>query len=579
MRRTFAPRGLWLVLWSLSWCAASVVLAADPADAVPDSASAVVRWKAPQATLAKLADYANAVQWGYGEFVTDILPELGRFLENPGFAGVDIEKDWWAIVFAESGEKPAVVFVIPVTDAKAVEDALPDHFEFHTADKLAIFSDNEDALDKVRERLGGKGKALWSKIDAASKKLFDASDVSVLVHVRQLAEEFETELEQAEPQLNALIDQITAAMPEAQRSQIAPAFDMYRVLGKAALQGVQDSHSHTLGITISKETIRFEDRLQVEAGTPTAKFLGSQPTGDLSLMSRLPANKAAYFGTKVDMAGMIDWSMNMTKTMLLANTSDEQKAQLDAAIKQMHGLKYGEMAGYIDLDPKSAGAMRAGSVSEVTPGERMREISRTMLKAMGKIQSIGFTQTTTLEPAAEKIGGVEVDRITIKQEVDPTADPLGFQKKFRDILFGAAGMQQLAMYQPQRALQTFGGGTTELQGLVTALSSTPSKEAPTAAARKRFFEKANVVVLVDVARLIVNGVTLAAREEAIPVDAETLDGLKLSPSFIGFAIACEPTAARSQVEIPIAQAQGIADVVMLLRGDKPWAKRRRTLPQ
>ena len=482
MRRTLAPRGLWLVLWALSWCVVSTAMAAGPADAVPDSASVVVRWKAPKATMAKLAEYAEAVQPGFGDVVKGGLPALGQAISNPGLAGVDIEKDSWAIVFAESGEKPAVVFVIPVTDAKAVEDALPDHFEFHTADKLAIFSDNEEALGKVRERLEGKGTALWSKIDAASKKLFDAADVSVLVHVRQLAEEFESELEQAEPQLNALIDQLTAAMPESQRSQIAPAFDMYRVLGKGLLQGVEDSHSHTLGITISKDTIRFEDRLQVEAGTPTAKFLGSQPTGDLSLMSRLPANKSAYFGAKVDMAGMIDWSMNMTKSMLLTNASDEQKAEFDAAIKQMHDLKHGEMAGYIDLDPKSAGAMRAASVSEVTPTDRMRDISRSMLKAIGKIQTPGFTQITTLEPAAEKIGGVEVDRITTKQEVEPTADPLGFQKKFRDLLFGEEGMQQLVMYQPKRALQTFGGGTTEMQSLITALDSTTRKDAAAASA-------------------------------------------------------------------------------------------------
>ena len=566
MRRTLAPRGLWLVLGAITWCAASTVMAAGPADAVPDSASVVVRWKAPKATLAKLAQYAEAVQPGFGEVVKGGLPALGQATGNPELTGVDVEKDWWAIMFAASGERPAVVFVIPVTDAKAVEDALPDHFEFHTTDKLAIFSDNEEALGKVRERLSGKGTALWSKIDAASKKLFDASDVSVLVHVRQLAAAFASELQQAEPQLNTFLDQLKAAMPEAQRSQIGAAFDMYRVLGKAVLQGVEDSHSHTLGITISKDAIRFEDRLQVEADTPTAKFLGSQPTGDLSLLSRLPANKSAYFGAKVDMAGMIDWSMNMTKSMLMANTSNEQKAEFDAAIKQMHGLKYGEMAGYIDLDPKSAGAMRAASVSEVTPTDRMRDISRTMLKAMGKIQSIGFTQTTTLEPAAEKVGGVEVDRITIKQETDPTADPLGLQKKIRDVLFGEKGMQQLAMYQPQRALQTFGGGTAEMQGLVTALSSTPSKDAATAAARKRLFEKANVVVLVDVARLIVNGAKLAAREQAIPVDAETLDGLKLPTSFIGLAIACEATAARSQVEIPVAQAQGIAKLAMLFVG-------------
>lgn len=563
MRRLMTLSGLWLVLGSLCWCAAAAAQAAEPADAVPDSASVVVRWKAPQATLVKLAEYAEAVQPGSGELVKGGLPALGQAIGNPGLAGVDVSKDCWAIVFAESGELPAVVFVIPATDTAAVEDALPEHFEFHAVDKLALFSDNEEALDEVRARLSGKGTSLWPKIDAASKKLFDASDVSVLVHVRNLAEEFESELELAEPQLNALIDQITAAIPEAQRAQLSPAFDMYRVLGSAALQGVEDSLSLTWGITISKDTIRYEDRLQVEADTPTAKFLGSQPAGNLSLMSRLPANKSVYFGAKVDMVGMIEWSMNMTKAML-TNTSDEQKAQFDAGVQQMKSLKIGEMGGYLDLDPKSAGAFRAGSVSEVTPAERMRDISRSLLKSMGEIQSIGFKQTMTLEPAAEKIGGVEVDRITTRQEIDPTADPLGVQKKVRDLLFSEAGMQQLAMYQPKHALQTFGGGTAELQNLVTALNSASSKDSAATAARKRCFEQANVVILVDIARLIVNGAKLAARDEAIPIDAESLDKLKLSPSFLGVAIACEQTAVRGQFEIPVAQAQGIAKVVTLL---------------
>ena len=222
------------------------------------------------------------------------------------------------------------------------------------------------------------------------------------------------------------------------------------------------------------------------------------------------------------------------------------------------------MAGYIDLDPQSAGAMRAGSVSEVTPTDRMRDISRSMIKSMGKIETGGFTQTTTLEPAAEKVGGIEVDRITMQQEVEPASDPLGMQKKIRDVLFGEKGMQQLVMYQPKRALQTFGGGTTEMQGLVTALSATPSKDAAAAAARKRLYEKANVIVLMDVARLTVNGAKLAAREGVIPVDAGVFDDLQLSSSFIGYAISCEPFASRTQLEIPVAQAQGIAKIVMLI---------------
>ena len=230
----------------------------------------------------------------------------------------------------------------------------------------------------------------------------------------------------------------------------------------------------------------------------------------------------------------------------------------------MRDLKWSEMTGYFDINTSGNGAIRAGTVSEITPTKRLREISHSMIKAMAEFQSLGFKQTAKLETAVEKIGGLEVDRITTVQEFDPAHDPLGIQNKVRDILFGDAGMVQLVAYQPTRSLQTFGGGTAELQSLVTALDSTTSKDSAATAARKRLVEKANVVVLVDLARIFASGVKLAARENVLQVDDATIDGLQLQPSFIGVSVACGPTSAGAQLDIPVEQAQGIAKIVMLL---------------
>jgi hypothetical protein len=551
-----------MLVCSISWFGAAA-LAADSADAVPDSASVVLRLKAPRSTFAKVAEFADAVQPGSGAAVQAGLPALGQAIVNPGLTGVDVEKDWWVITFAESRQPPAVVFVVPATDADALKKALAPGFQSHVADKLVVYSDNEAAFAKVRDRMSGKGSAIWSKIDASSKSLFDSSDLSVLVHLRQLTAAFEAELQQAEPQLDAFLNQISTAVPDAQRAQFGPMLEVYRVLGKSAVQGVRDSQSLTLGASFSKEAIRFENRLEVGQGTATAKYLASQPTSELPLLARMPAQKPFYFGVKMDMSSMIDWSMQMTKA-LVANLSADQQTQFDAAANEMRGLKWNEMAGYFDLDPNSQGAIRAGSVVEVAPTTRMRELGRSMLKLMGEVQTPGFKQTMKLESAVEKIGGVEVDRITTLQEVDPAFDPLGFQKKFRDQLFGEAGMVQLVMYQPTRSLQTFGGGTDELKNLVTAVESTTSKDAAAATARKRLAEKANVVALFDLARLIANGVKLAAREKLIPVDAAVIDGLDLQASFIGLSVACGPTSVGGQLDIPAAQAQGIAKIVTLL---------------
>ena len=560
MRRWLAPQ--WLVLCAISWFSVAAP-AADSSDAVPDSASVVLRLKAPKATIGKLSEFVDAVQPGVGAAVQGSLPVLGMAIVNPGLTGVDVESDWWAITFLESRQKPSVVFVVPASDVDVMRKALPPGFAVHLTDKLAVYSENAEALGKVRDQLSSKGTGLWSKIDASSKKLFDNSDVSVLVHLRQLSKAFESELQQAEPQLDTFLNQITAAMPDAQRAQIVPMLDIYRVLGKSAVQGVRDSESWTLGVSFSKEVIHFEDRLQVSSGTATAKFLASQPTGEMSLLARMPANKALYFGVKADMAGMIDWSMKMTKS-LMGNLSADQQAQFDSALKEMSGLKWNGLTGYFDVDTSGNGAIRAGTVSEITPTTRLREISGSMIKAMAEFQSLGFKQTAKLETAVEKIGGLEVDRITTVQEFDPALDPLGIQKKVRDVMFGDAGMVQLVVYQPTRALQTFGGGTAELQSLVTALASTTSKDTAATAARKRLVEKANVVVLVDLARIIASGVKLAAREGVLPVDDATIDGLQLQPSFIGMSVACGPTSAGAQLDIPVEQAQGLAKIVMLL---------------
>lgn len=531
---------------------------AQAVDAIPDTAAVVLRWKAPETSVGKLADFVDAVQPGFGATVKQSVPAIGQAIGNPDLKGVDLSQDIWVVMFAEPQAAPTVVFVMTAKDVDDVKDALGSAFEVHSDGKLVAYSQNDDALEEIRQRLGGEGKSLLTIIDANSKKLLDASDVALLVNVKQLVEDFSDELDEAEPQLDALIDQFTNALPEAQRPQLEAAFEMYRTLGKALLVGIRDTNSFVLGASFTKAAIRLEDRVQLADGSASSKFLARQTSGDLALMGKLPAGKAAYVGFKGDLSNMIEWSMQVTKGML-TDATEEQKAELDAAMKGLAKIKYEEMAMYLDLSPKSPG-FHGGAVSVVNSTKGLRELSHKLLKSMSELHTPTFTQKTTLEPSAEKIGGVDVDRVTIKQEFDDSNPGADVQQKVMTAIFGDEGMQQLVMYQPTRTLQTTGGGKAEMQALQAAVDSTKTGDSAAAAARKRFPAKANIIALFDVARMVQNGAQLAG-EQDVPVNTEALSSLKLEPSFIGFAIGTEANSLQSQLEVPVLQVQNIAKLI------------------
>ncbi len=135
-----------------------------------------------------------------------------------------------------------------------------------------------------------------------------------------------------------------------------------------------------------------------------------------------------------------------------------------------------------------------------------------------------------------------------------------------NVLYGPDGMKQRVLYQPTRTVQSFGGDLSDLEILAKALDSKSTSDTAEITARKRLTQKANVIGLADLARLMTSGIRIAAREKTLPfpLDDSAIEGLGLKPSFIGFSIACEPTAARFQLEVPSVQAQGIARIVMLM---------------
>lgn len=523
--------------------------AADARDAIPDAASLVIRWKTPQPSLENLSEFVEAVQPGMGETIRGSLPRIGEILGNPGFKGVRTDQDLWAIVFQEPQVLPTIVYVMTAKDADDVKDALPVNFHVHVEGKIVAYSEDEDALEMVRQRLAGERKSIWPRIDDASRQLMDAADLSLLINVRQLVEDFADELDQAEPLFEAILEDLSDTVPDAQRGQIEPLLDMYKKLGSLVIRGLRDSNSLVVGVSVAKSSLRIEKRLQFTSGTAAAKEFSTAIDGELRLIDKLPAGQPVYVGLKANVNSLVEWSMSFARTTL-ANGTNEQKSELEAASKAARTLKFEELALYMNVGLE-APVLRTGAVTLVTPAQEWRDIARRIAKAFSEVQLPGMTQQTVLEPGVDKIGGGEVDHVTVTQKFEDS-DAEENQKKMLDLLFGEAGMQQWLLYQTNRVAQTMGGGKAELQNLVTALDAASSNPSVTEL-RGHFFKKANVLVLIDLPRLVLNGLTVAVKHQLIPLDEQSFDDIKLDPSFIGIAIAGQDGAIGSQLEIPALQ--------------------------
>ena len=117
--------------------------AAGPLDLIPADATAIVRLKSPEATIGKVGNFANAVQPGLGFMVQGQAPGLGAVISNPTLGGVDLKQDWHIAIFAVKGAEPAVVFVIPATDVKALQGGVDESFTIASKDSWVAYSKDD----------------------------------------------------------------------------------------------------------------------------------------------------------------------------------------------------------------------------------------------------------------------------------------------------------------------------------------------------------------------------------------------------------------------------------------------------
>lgn len=555
--------GVWTVVLSVT----SAALAAEhPIEAIPESAGVVLRLKQPQQTVERMSKFVQNVEPAMVQQVQQLSAMSGILISNPAQAGVDSKGDWWAVVFVEGESQPKVAFAVPTTDADAMKQAVGEQFHFATYENWTLYSQDEATIKRIQDRISGEGESIHAKVDEATISAFDAGDVSLYVNVDHLAEAYRDKLDEAEGQIDVLIDQISSMTPPNSGVNMEAIWDMYRNLAHGLVQAVRDTRGLTVTVAFNPQNVLIEEFVSMKSGTQSAEYLAGHPGSSLELMEKLPANKLIYYGFHGDMDELMQMGIDMSQK-IVQNQNEETTKALKNIQEEYKKLKLGDMVGALSLGALETGIVQNTNILEVSPTEKMQQIVREMLPALSKMEIEGFKQTVEIQKDAEKFGDLSADVQITKQEVDPDLDPTGMQQKLMEIMYGPDGVTSRYVYTEGKMVQVIGHGREGMEEALAALKNGSGKTVGASetfkSVREQVGKSANFVALLDLARLGVEaGIRIAESGEfPVPFDAESLKELDIQPSYIGFSIATESQALRCRTSITAAQVKAIVKLV------------------
>ena len=552
------------VLLALGLMLSQAALAQEPLDAVGSDAAVVVRVKAPKTTTEKVAEFAGAIDPGLASVVKRQSASMGVGIHNLTLDGVDQSADWWVAVYppAEGENNPSTVFIIPATDLKKMKEGVPEEFTFLEHGKYGVYSKDEDGIEKSKSLVGKKGESISKAFDSASKGLFEKGDVSVFVNVSGLVAKYKDHLAEARQAAEDQIENLQSnpATPGVNPEEVAK---VAKAMLVKVFQGVEDSQSFTLAVNISESGVNIEELLRVKSGSGFDKLLQKSPPSSLDLLGSLPAGCQIYMGTAFDMAGLLEMTSNFTN---LIQGDDATKKALAESIAELKKLKYGPVVGAFKITPAKSGVISSTQISQITPTEKLKDISRKMAAKTGTVEQNGFKQITKLEADKETYGSQKADVVTMKFEPGDDADPAttGMIENLMNLAFGEEGLTQRMVYMPEVVVQTMGGGKTLMQQTLDAIQKKGSGTSALANARSQAGKSSNLLLLIDLPNLAISAGKALGQSgtlESFGIPEELFSDTTSPESYIGFSAATEPQGLRVTTVVPIEQVQGIVKLI------------------
>jgi hypothetical protein len=511
-------------------------------DLIPSDAAIVVRLKAPEATIAKVGNFANQIQPGLGFFVQGQAPALGVAISNPTLGGVDLKNDWYVAAFPKKDGEPAVGA----------------GFTYAVKGSWVAYSMNPDATKKAQAVIDGDSKAL--DLGRRAGNLFKANDISIFVNISDLTASYKDELDKAEAELERGLEQLQdgqAGLPPGVNA--AAIRDVVSTLGKGVLQAVRDADAAAAGIAFGDDALTIDELLLVKSGSDSSKFLAANPANDMRLLGKLPQNELGYFALHMNVGALTKWGLSMAASILDGN--EEVKAQLEKVSSKLRDVEFGTIAAGFGLNSSGdEGILKSISVTEAKPASTIRDLMRDMAK-LGGLSAPGVKQEITVEEEAETYGDLKGDIVKVKQEFSPEADPLGVSQQMVDLFYGKEGAVQRVVTTDGMIIQTAGGGQATMKEALAGLKG-KGQAGALKEGRKLALPKSNLVAMIDLPNFLVKGAAAVAKTGMLPIPlpAEQIAEIKIPASYLVISVGTEVDGLRAKTALPVKMFKGFMEI-------------------
>jgi hypothetical protein len=534
------------------------LFAAGALDLIPQDAAIVVKLKSPEGTITRVGNFANQIQPGLGFLVQGQAPALGVAISNPTLGGVDLKNDWYIAAFPKKDGEPDVVFIVPATDPEAMKEAVGGGFTFAVKGDWVAYSMNPEAAGKSQACIDGKSKSLT--LGRRAGGLIDDNDISIFVNLSQLTDAYADELDQAEEELARGLEQFDPA--DAPPGIDADALrDIVQTFGQGLLQAVRDADAVAGGITFADDALTIDELLLVKSDSDSSKFLAGNPASDLALLGKLPQKELGYVAVHMDVEALTRWGMGMASSLMKDNS--DARSMLDRVEKGLSNVEFGSFATGFGLNSDgSDGILKTVAITEATPASQVRDLIREISKLGSSFSTPGVEQEMTFEEGVETYGSDKADRVNVKQEFSPEVDPLGISQQMVDLFYGKEGATTRVVTRDAVMVQTTGGGQATMKEALASLDGGGASSGAVAEAREMALEKANMIAMIDLPNLLVEGAAAAAKTGLLPIPlpVEQLADIKIPASYLVISVGTEPDGLRARTALPVKMFKGFMEI-------------------